>query len=148
MKWPPFITSEPTARMCVLKLIENQNNSRGYYDKYLYVRVWDFCKGDVCYFVISKDQNFKAREITLHLYRSIDLSFIDSTLQNIAKNWTTTLSRRLTMHLNYSSSIAFHLNNPSISKFKFRKILVENTTIIAHEIGRLRLQILKKKINQ
>ena len=47
------------------------------------------------------------------------------------------------MHLNDSSSIAFHLKNHSIPKSKFRKILVENTTIIAHEINKLRLQILE-----
>ena len=55
---------------------------------------------------------------------------------------TTTLSRRLTMHLNDTRSIAFHLKNNSIPKSKFRKILVENTTTIAHEIDKLRLQIL------
>ena len=45
---------------------------------------------------------------------------------------TTTLSRRLTMHLNDSSSLALHLKTHFIPKFKFRKILIENTTIIAH----------------
>ena len=47
------------------------------------------------------------------------------------------------MHLNDSSSIALHLKTHSIPKSKFRKILVENTTIIAHEIDKLRLQILE-----
>ena len=47
------------------------------------------------------------------------------------------------MHLNESSSIAFHLKNYSIPKSKFRKILVENITIIAHKIDKLRLQILE-----
>ena len=56
---------------------------------------------------------------------------------------TTNLSGRLTMHLNDSSSIALHLKTHSIPKYKFRKILVENTTIIAHEIDKLRLQILE-----
>ena len=56
---------------------------------------------------------------------------------------STTLSRRFTMHLNDSSSIAFHLKTHSIPKSKFRKILVENTTIIAHKIDKLRLQILE-----
>ena len=56
---------------------------------------------------------------------------------------TTTLSRRLTMHLNDSSSIALHLKSHSVPKSKFRKILVENTTIIAHEIDKLRQQILE-----
>ena len=54
---------------------------------------------------------------------------------------TTTLSRRLTMHLNDSSSIALHLKTHSIPKSKFQKILVENTTIIAHKIDKLQLQI-------
>ena len=57
------------------------------------------------------------------------------------------------MHLNDSSSIVFPLNNNSIPKSKFRKILVENITIIAHEIDKLPLQITEalhiktKKIN-
>ena len=41
------------------------------------------------------------------------------------------------MHLNDSSSIAFHLKNHSIPKSKFGKIIVENTIIIAHEIDKL-----------
>ena len=52
---------------------------------------------------------------------------------------TTTLSRWLTMHLNDSSSIALHLKTHSIPESKFGKILVENTTIIAHRINKLRL---------
>ena len=52
---------------------------------------------------------------------------------------TTTLSRRLKMHLNDSSSIALHLKTHSIPKSKFRKVLVENTIIIAHEISKLQL---------
>ena len=55
----------------------------------------------------------------------------------------TTLSRRLTMHLNDSSSIVFHLKTHSIPKSKFRKILVENITIIAHKMNKQPLQILK-----
>ena len=47
------------------------------------------------------------------------------------------------MHLNDSSSIALHLKTHTIPKSKFRKILVENTTIIAHEIDKLWLQILE-----
>ena len=54
---------------------------------------------------------------------------------------TTTLSRQLTMNLNDSSPIALHLKTHSIPKSKFRKILEENTTIMAHEIDKLRLQI-------
>ena len=53
---------------------------------------------------------------------------------------TATLFRRLTMHLNDTCSIALHLKTHSIPKSKFRKILVENTAIIAHEIDNLRLQ--------
>ena len=47
------------------------------------------------------------------------------------------------MHLNDSCSIALHLKTHSILKPKFRKILVENTTIMAYEINKLRLQILE-----
>ena len=56
---------------------------------------------------------------------------------------TTTLSRRLTMHLNDSSYIALHLKTDSFPKSKFQKILVENITIRAHEINKLQLQILE-----
>ena len=47
------------------------------------------------------------------------------------------------MHLNDSSSIALYLKTHSIPKSKFQKILVENTTIIAHKINKLWLQILE-----
>ena len=47
------------------------------------------------------------------------------------------------MHLNDSSSIDLHLKTHSIPKSKFRKILVENTTINAKEINKLRQQILE-----
>ena len=50
---------------------------------------------------------------------------------------TTTLSRKFTMHLNDSSSIALHLKTHSIPKSKFQNILVENTTLIAHKINKL-----------
>ena len=56
---------------------------------------------------------------------------------------TTTLSRQLTMHFNDSRSIALHIKTHSIPKSKFWKILVENTTIIAHENDKLWLQILE-----
>ena len=56
---------------------------------------------------------------------------------------TTTLSRRLTMHLNDSGSIFLHLKSQSLPKSKFRKILVENTTIITYEIIKPRLQIVE-----
>ena len=56
---------------------------------------------------------------------------------------TTTTLCWLTMHLNDSSSVVLHLKIHSIPKSKFRKIFVENSTIIAHEINKLRLQILQ-----
>ena len=49
---------------------------------------------------------------------------------------TTTLSRRLTMHLNDSCPIALHLKTHFIAKSKFWKIQVESTTIIAREINK------------
>ena len=56
---------------------------------------------------------------------------------------TKTISRRLTKHRNDSSSLAQHLKSHIIPKSKFRKILVENTTIIEHGINKLQLQILE-----
>ena len=47
------------------------------------------------------------------------------------------------MHLNDSSSIAVHFKSHSLPKYKFRKILIENSTILAHEIKKTRLQILE-----
>ena len=47
------------------------------------------------------------------------------------------------MYLNDSSPIALHLKFHSIYKYKFRKILVENITLIAHEIDKLQQQILE-----
>ena len=58
---------------------------------------------------------------------------------------TTTISRQLKMHLIDFSSIALNLKIHSIpkSKSKFQKILIENTTVIAHKINKLWLQILE-----
>ena len=47
------------------------------------------------------------------------------------------------MHLNGSSSTALDPKTYSIPKSKYQKILVENITIIVHEINKLRLQILE-----
>ena len=46
-------------------------------------------------------------------------------------------------HLNDSSFTALHLKTSSIPKSEFRKIVVENTSIIAYEVNKLRLQILE-----
>ena len=56
---------------------------------------------------------------------------------------TTTLSRRLTMHLNDVCFTALYLKKHSIPKSRFRKFLVENTIIIVHEINKLQLQVLE-----
>ena len=56
---------------------------------------------------------------------------------------TTTHSRRFTVHLNDSSSIALPLKTHSIPKSMFRIIPVENITIVAHVIYKLRQQILE-----
>ena len=42
--------------------------------------------------------------------------------------------------------LALHLKTHSIPKSKFKKIPVENTTVIADEINKLRLQILEAHI--
>ena len=54
---------------------------------------------------------------------------------------TTTLSRHLTIPLN--DSIALQLKSCSLLKSKFRKILVENITMIEHKINKPQLQILE-----
>ena len=56
---------------------------------------------------------------------------------------TTTLSRRLTMHLTDNSSIAQHLKTHSCPKTKFRKILNDNTTNIEIQTCKQRLKILE-----
>ena len=56
---------------------------------------------------------------------------------------TTTLSKQFAIHFIDSSFIALYLKTHSIPKSKFRKILVKNSTIIAHEINKLRKQILE-----
>ena len=45
---------------------------------------------------------------------------------------STTLSRRLTMHLSDTSSIAQHLKKHSCPTTQLRKILTDNTTILEH----------------
>ena len=40
------------------------------------------------------------------------------------------------IHLNVSSSIALYVKTNSIPESKFREILAENTTIIAHEVNK------------
>ena len=56
---------------------------------------------------------------------------------------TSALSRSFTMRFNDSSSISLHYKTHPIPKSKYRKILFENTTMIAHEINKLQLQILE-----
>ena len=78
--------------------------------------------------------------LSLHTHIYIHVTNENNTYVGLT---STTLSRRLTMHLNDSNSIALHLNTRSISKYKFRKIQVQNTTILGHEINKLRLQTLE-----
>ena len=56
---------------------------------------------------------------------------------------STTLSRRLTMHLSDTSSIAQHLKKHSCPKTQLRKILTDNTTILEHQNNKQKLQILE-----
>ena len=53
-----------------------------------------------------------------------------------------TLSRRLTMHLSDTSSIAQHLKKHSCPTTQLRKILTDNTTILEHKNNKQKLQIL------
>ena len=56
---------------------------------------------------------------------------------------STTLSRRLTMHLSDTSSIAHHLKKHSCPTTQLRKILTDNTTILEHQNNKQKLQILE-----
>ena len=56
---------------------------------------------------------------------------------------STTLLRRLTMHLSDTSSIAQHLKKHSCPKTQLRKILTDNTTILEHQNNKQKLQILE-----
>ena len=56
---------------------------------------------------------------------------------------STTLSRRLTMHLSDTSSIAQHLKKHSCPTTELRKILTDNTTILEHQNNKQKLQILE-----
>ena len=62
-----------------------------------------------------------------------------STHNAYVSHTTTNLSNRLTMYIDDSNTITLHLETHFIPKSKFRKILVENTTIIEQEINKLRL---------
>ena len=52
-------------------------------------------------------------------------------------------SRRLTMHLSDTSSIAQHLKKHSCPTAQLRKILTDNTTILEHQNNKQKLQILE-----
>ena len=54
-----------------------------------------------------------------------------------------TLSRRLTMHLSDTSSIAQHLKKHSCPTTHLRKILTDNTAILEHQDNKQKLQILE-----
>ena len=56
---------------------------------------------------------------------------------------STTLSRRLTMHLSDTSSIAQHLKKHSCPTTQLRKILTDNKTILEHQNNKQKLQILE-----
>ena len=56
---------------------------------------------------------------------------------------STILSRRLTMHLSDTSSIAQHLKKHSCPTTELRKILTDNTTILEHQNNKQKLQILQ-----
>ena len=56
---------------------------------------------------------------------------------------STTLLRRLTMHLSDTSSIAQHLKKHSCPTTELQKILTDNTTILEHQNNKQKLQILE-----
>ena len=56
---------------------------------------------------------------------------------------STTLLRKLTMHLSDTSSIAQHLKKHSCPTTQLWKILTDNTTILEHQYNKQKLQILE-----
>ena len=56
---------------------------------------------------------------------------------------STILSRRLTLHLSDTSSIAQHLKKHTCPTTELRKILTENTTMLEHQNNKQKLQILE-----
>ena len=56
---------------------------------------------------------------------------------------STTLSRRFTIHLSDTSSIAQHFKKHSCPTTHLRKILTDNTTILEHQNNKQKLQILE-----
>ena len=58
---------------------------------------------------------------------------------------STTLSRRLTMHLSDTSSIAQHLKKHSYPTTELQEILTNNTTILEHQNNKQKLQILEAR---
>ena len=56
---------------------------------------------------------------------------------------STTLSRRLTMHISDTSSIAQHLKKHSCPTTQLRKILTDNTTILTHQNNKQKLHTLE-----
>ena len=56
---------------------------------------------------------------------------------------STTLSKRLTLHLSDTSSIAQHLKKHSCPTTKLRKILTDNTITLEHQNNTQKLQILE-----
>ena len=56
---------------------------------------------------------------------------------------STTLSRRLTMHLSDTSSIVQHLRKHSCPTTELRKNLTKDTTILEHQNNKQKLQILE-----
>ena len=56
---------------------------------------------------------------------------------------STPLSRRLTIHISDTSSIAQHLKKHSCPTTELRKILTDNTTILEHQNNKQKLQSLE-----
>ena len=61
---------------------------------------------------------------------------------------SSTLSRRLTMHLSDTSSIAQHLKKHSCPTTQLRKILTDNTTILEHQNNKQNIRFSKHYISE
>ena len=77
--------------------------------------------------IISNDSSLSTELLDWNIYTTFILCPLGDCVSNENKTYvspaTTTLSKRLTMHLNDSSSIALHLKTDSMLKVKLWKLL-------------------------
>ena len=92
---------------------------------------------------LSLDWSFCKKTNVIHKFKCRLGDYISDNNNTYVGLTSTTLSRRLTMHLSDTSSIAQHLKKHSCPTTQPRKILTDNTTILEHQNNKQKLQILE-----